>query len=106
MPKGKDYGEKLKHLEKKLINEAKKEHRVVKSEMAQVQNQIDLNRKAQKQKEEKLEFMRIKLRKRAMEAQKVVNRALEVGEGDKVKQLQDINLKVFNLLNLPMSDLR
>ena len=106
LPKGKEYGEKLKNLEKHLIKEARKEHKEIKSEMAHFQNQVELDRKARKEKEDKIEVMRLKLKNRAMAAQKVVNRALEVGEGDKVKQLQDINLKVFSLLNLPMSDLR
>ena len=49
--------------------------------------------------------MKAKLKKRALEAQKAVHRALELGEADKVKQLQDMNIKVFSLLDLKMSEI-
>ena len=84
MPKGKDHGEKLKNIEKKLINEAKKELRDVKFKVVDVQSQNDLKKKEKRQKEEKIELLKSKLRKRALDAQKVVNRAIDVGEADKV----------------------
>lgn len=84
MPKGKDHSEKLKNIEKKLINEAKKELRDVKFKVVDVQSQNDLKKKEKRQKEEKIELMKSKLRKRALDAQKVVNRAIDVGEADKV----------------------
>ena len=49
--------------------------------------------------------MRLRLKKRALDTQKLVNKAMELGLIDNVKRLQDMNLKVFTLLNIPIGDI-
>jgi len=54
-------------------------------------------------KAEKLETMKAKLRKRAQEAQALIDRALKVGEVQKVELLQDLNIKVLSIVDQRVS---
>lgn len=58
-----------------------------------------------KDKEDKIDLVKIKLKNRALAAQKLLNKAMELGQIEKVRKLQDMNIKVFSLLNLAMDDI-
>ena len=40
-----------------------------------------------------------------MESQKLVNKAMELGQIDKARKLQEMNIKVFSLLNININDI-
>ncbi len=109
LPKDRGYYEKLKAAAKKMVSEADKERKELKCMIKSKSVIIDESRRNLQAKAEKLDILKSKLKKRAMDAQKLVNKAMEAIETDKLNmlgKLQDTNVKVFSLLNVPVSEIQ
>ena len=55
---------------------------------------------------ERVDLLRAKLRKQAMEAQKLVDRANETGDIKQAVEMQEKNVKVFAFLGINPSEMR
>ena len=53
---------------------------------------------------DKIELIKTKLRKQAIEAQKLIDRASDAGDFEKVAEIQEQNVKVFTLLGITPQD--
>eukprot|EP00356_Strombidium_inclinatum_P012305 CAMPEP_0170502998 /NCGR_PEP_ID=MMETSP0208-20121228/43303_1 /TAXON_ID=197538 /ORGANISM="Strombidium inclinatum, Strain S3" /LENGTH=62 /DNA_ID=CAMNT_0010782405 /DNA_START=64 /DNA_END=249 /DNA_ORIENTATION=- len=56
------------------------------------------------QSEDKASVLKSRLKRRALEAQKQVEKALELGLVEQAKQIQELNIKVFTLLDIPLKN--
>ena len=55
---------------------------------------------------ERIDLLKIKLRKQVIEAQKLVDKANETGDFKKAVEIQEKNVKVMTLLGITAEDLR
>ena len=55
---------------------------------------------------EKIDLLKIRLRKQAIEAAKLVQKANEAGDFQKAVEIQEKNVRVFALLDISMEEVR
>ena len=110
LPRDRAYQERLKAVEKKMVNEAEKERKGLKSMVKSKSAIIDESKRTLQAKSEKLDILKSRLKKRAMDAQQLVNKAMEAIETGSqlgtIGKLQDTNIKVFSRLNVPVSEIQ
>ena len=87
MPKGKEFYEKCQVLENKAIKNAARERKNIRIAMRTKSQAMDETKKECLTKAEKLEAMKIRLQKKAREAQTLLDKAIKMGETEKIKGL-------------------
>jgi hypothetical protein len=105
MPKGAAYQEKLRNLAADLIHKSQNEKKQLKFSVKSKSVLIEGTRKNFAAHEDKRNLVRIRLKQRAKDAQKLVNKAMELGQVEKVRNLQEMNIKVFSILNIPFDEI-
>ena len=106
LPKGKDHDDKLRRLEKKLINEQRDEIQKCKLENKNEDNKIMQTKRNMADTKEKIDLLKIRLRKQAIEAAKLVQKANEAGDFQRAVEIQEKNVRVFALLDISMEEVR
>jgi len=108
LPKDRDFQDRLKAVERKMFAEGEKERKELRSMIKSKSVVIEESKRSLQAKSEKLDVLKSKLKRRALDAQKLVNKAMEVIDADRtsmLNKLQDANIKVFSLLNVPVSEI-
>ena len=98
LPKGREWYSQLAKAEKTMVESAKKQRSELRTLLRSKSMAIDDNRKTLQSKQEKIDALKQKLKKRTTEAKDIIERALAIGQVSKVKQLQDLNINVVALL--------
>ena len=106
LPKGKDHEAKLRQVEQKLVKESRDETQKYKTEVKNEDAKIMNLKRSVTDTKDKLDALKFRLRTKAMEAQRLVEKANEMGDFAKALQIQEQNYKVFSLLNMSMDDVK
>jgi len=108
LPKDRDFHDRMKAVERKMFAEGERERKELKSMIKSKSVVIEESKRSLQAKSEKLDILKSKLKRRALDAQKLVNKAMQVVDTDRtsmLNKLQDANIKVFSLLNVPVSEI-
>ena len=92
MPKGKEFYEKVAALENKAVKDAARERKNIRIAMRSKSQVMDDTKKNVLSKAERLEMMKLRLQKKAKEAQALLDKAIKMGETEKIEALQSINI--------------
>ena len=80
LPKGKDHDDKLRRMEKRLIGEQRQSVIECRNENKSEDTKLVQAKRNQNDLKERIEMLKSKLRKQAIEAQKLVDKANETGD--------------------------
>jgi hypothetical protein len=106
LPKGKDHDDKLRKLERKLVHQQREEIQQYRQENKTEDGKLTQIKRSAADTKEKIDLLKIRLKKQAMEAQKLVDKANETGDFKQAVELQEKNIKVFSLLNMSLDEVR
>ena len=106
LPRGREYYDKLRKLETKKINEARREQKDIQTMLKSKNAENQQNKKELDFHSDKISTLKSRLKKKADEAKEQISKALALGETDAAKELQDLNMKLFEILNMRYSPVR
>lgn len=106
LPKGKDHDDKLRKLERKLVQQQRDEIQQYRTENKTEDTKLMQVKRNTADTKEKIELLKIRLKKQALEAQKLVEKANETGDFKRAVELQEKNIRVFSMLNISLDEVR
>lgn len=106
LPRGREYYDKLKKLETKKINEARREQKDIQTMLKSKNAENQQNKKELDLHLDKVSTLKSRLKKKADEAKEQISKALALGETEAAKELQDLNMKLFEILNMKYSPVK
>ena len=106
LPRGREYYERMKALEKKKINEARREQKDIQHMLRSKNTENQQHKQDLELHTDKVSTLKSRLKRKADEAKEQISKALALGETEAAKELQDLNMKLFELLNMKYSPVK